>query len=112
MYIATLTYQVNDETKTFSYNVDECYMHVAQHGHNCNFVLPTADMKGEFEQIIGNQYEIKSLILADADANELYASTYWNRASSINLNFPTSGEPRCDLQLYHYEPNAAQVVEG
>lgn len=104
MYIATLTYKVNDETKTLTHNIEECYMYVAEHGNNCNFVLPTDALQSEYEILISNQNEIVNLVLADADANELYNSTYWNRVVSINNSFPADGNHRCDVQFSHYTP--------
>ena len=109
MYIATLTYKVNDETKTLTHNVEECYMHVAEHGHSCNFVLPTDALQGEYEALISEQNEIVNFVLADADANELYNSIYWNRVASINNSFPADGTPRCDVQFSHYVPTNADT---
>lgn len=104
MYIATLTYSIDGATKTFTHNVEESNIHVAEYGHNCNFVIPANALQEDYELLAANKTLIEKVVLADDEGKELYASSYWNRVQSINYAFPNQGEPRCDVQLYHAEP--------
>jgi hypothetical protein len=77
---------------------------VAEHGDNCNFVIPADTTQVNYEHLVANHYAIENVALSDENGAELYVSTYWNRAIAINHAFPMTGEPRCDVQFAHVDP--------
>lgn len=103
MYIARLTYKVNEEVKTLTFNVRECYSHINAHGSNCHMALPhAADVK--LESFAAEHVELQLVELMDENEQVIYNSVHWNRIDGVNSQYPAEGEPHCEVYFAHTEP--------
>lgn len=108
MYIAKLTYEVNEEVKVVEFEARECYANINAYGGTCHMVLPLAGAT-TLEEMAANHNPIQLMELYDEADQLIYNSIYWNRVDGVNSQYPAEGEPRCEVYFTHAKPEAEVV---